>query len=94
MSIPDLAHRFPLNPLLRPSDVRPSRSDFKVECLLNPGVFRFEDMTWLVVRVAERPGQKPGCTTLPVMNAAGGIDILEFDNADPLLNLSDPRIIR
>ena len=38
----DLAKRFPQNPLLRPSDLKPSRPDWQVECLLNPGAFRFD----------------------------------------------------
>lgn len=65
----------------------------KIECLLNPGVFRFEGRTWLLLRVAERPEQKPGKTAFPVFNSAGKIEILEFDNSDPALDLSDPRVI-
>lgn len=89
----DLAQRFAENPLLRPGDIRPSRAGMKVECLLNPGVFRFAGQTWLLLRVAERPEQKPGKTTFPVLGADGGVKILEFDNADPQLNLADPRVI-
>lgn len=74
--------------------MRPSRPDFKIECLLNPGAFRFEGRIWLLVRVAERPEQNSGVTTIPVMNEAGEIDILQFDNADPLLDRSDPRVFR
>jgi predicted GH43/DUF377 family glycosyl hydrolase len=66
----------------------------KVECLLNPGVFRFQDKTWLLLRVAERPEQKPGKTTFPIMADSGGLKILEFDNSDPKLDLSDPRVLR
>ncbi len=89
-----LAKRFAENPILRPEDLRPSRADFRIECLLNPGVFRFDGRIWLLVRVAERPEQTPGRTTLPVMNAQGSVDVLEFDHADPLLDRSDPRVIR
>ena len=89
----DIAKRFAGNPLLRPEDIRPSRAGMKVECLLNPGVFQFAGQTWLLLRVAERPEQKPGKTTFPVLGADGGVKILEFDNADPQLNLADPRII-
>jgi len=63
-----------------------------VECLLNPGVFRFNGRTWLLLRVAERPEQKPGRTTFPVLEN-GNTRILEFDNSDPRLDLSDPRVI-
>ena len=51
----DLSQRFPQNPLVRPADLKPSRPDWQVECLLNPGVFRFKGKTCLLVRVAERP---------------------------------------
>ena len=90
----DLATRFPQNPILRPCDLRPSRSDFKIECLLNPGAFRFAGKTWLLVRVAERPEQKPGFTTLPFLNDSGAVELLEFAHSDPLFDMSDPRVIR
>ena len=48
----DIAQRFAENPILRPSDVRPSAPGMKVECLLNPGVFRFQDKTWLLLRAS------------------------------------------
>ena len=89
----DLARRFPGNPILRPSNLCPSTPGMQIECLLNPGVFRFEGKAWLLLRVAERPEQKPGRTSLPVLDESGGLKILDFDNADPRLNLSDPRVI-
>ena len=61
----DIAKRFAENPILKPADIRPSIAGMKVECLLNPGVFRFDDKTWLLLRVAERPEQKPGKTSFP-----------------------------
>lgn len=64
----------------------------KVECLLNPGVFSFQGRTWLLLRVAERPEQVPGRTSFPVLDG-GRCRILEFDNKDPRLDLSDPRVI-
>jgi predicted GH43/DUF377 family glycosyl hydrolase len=90
----DIAKRFPENPILKPTDVGPSMAGMKVECLLNPGVFRFDGRVWLLLRVAERPEQKPGMTTFPILGENGRVRILEFDNSDPRLNLSDPRIIR
>ena len=65
----------------------------EVACLLNPGAFRFQGKTWLLLRVAERPEQKSGKTSFPVLDARAGLTILEFDNSDPKLNLSDPRVI-
>ena len=89
----DIAKRFPENPLLRPADIRPSIAGMQVECLLNPGVFRFENKTWLLLRVAERPKQVSGRTSFPVLDSTGKIEILEFENSDPKLNRDDPRII-
>ncbi len=89
----DIARRFPGNPLLRPKDIPPSQSGLVVECLLNPGVFRFEHRTWLLMRIAERPEQRPGKTSFPVLNPDGVVEILEFNNSDPQLDLSDPRVI-
>lgn len=90
----DLARRFPQNPLLRPSDLKPSRPDWQVECLLNPGAFRFDGRTWLLVRVAERPPQREGYVSLPVLCESGEARVLEFDRKDPRLDLSDPRVLR
>lgn len=90
----DFAQRFPGNPLLMPADIRPSTPGMRVECLLNPGVFRFQGQTWLVLRVAERPEQSPSKTSFPVLDETGAIRILEFDNDDPKLKRDDPRVIR
>ena len=90
----DLAERSPANPLLLPGDIAPSSPAMRVECLLNPGAFRFEGKTWLLVRVAERPEQVPGRITFPVLDERGAGRVIEFDRADPKLDLSDPRIVR
>lgn len=86
----DLAARFTQNPLLKPDDLVPSQRGLKVECLLNPGVFRFDGKIHLLVRVAERPEQQPGKVSFPVMEN-GAVKILEFNADDPDLNTSDPR---
>lgn len=89
----DLSERFVTNPIIKPQDLRPSVPELEIVCLLNPGVFRFQDKTWLMVRVAERPKQAPGKTTFPILTPSGEIGILEFDSGDPRLDLSDPRVI-
>jgi predicted GH43/DUF377 family glycosyl hydrolase len=89
----DIAQRFAENPILKPAEIRPSGPGMRVECLLNPGAFRFDGKTWLLLRVAERPEQTPGRTSLPVLDAAGRVEILEIDNSDPKLNRDDPRVI-
>ena len=52
--------------LLRPADLKPSRDDFEVVGVFNPGAVRVEDEVMLLVRVAERPREeRPGYTALP-----------------------------
>jgi predicted GH43/DUF377 family glycosyl hydrolase len=89
----DLAQRFVQNPILSPRDLRPSVDGMEVTCLLNPGVFRYQNKTWLLVRVAERPAQIPGKTSFPILKPDGRLEVLEFDSSDPRLDLSDPRVI-
>jgi predicted GH43/DUF377 family glycosyl hydrolase len=90
----DLARRFPENPLLLPKDVRPSNPGLQVISLLNPGVFQFENRTWLLVRVAESIAQKEGVLYFPVINATGNTEIIEVPLNDPDLVAADARVIR
>ncbi|MFC4209653.1 glycoside hydrolase family 130 protein [Pedobacter lithocola] len=88
----DIAQRFTQNPILSPKDLTPSHDGLEIACLLNPGVFRFEDKTWLLIRVAERPKQKNGIISFPILTTTG-IDILEIEENDNDLNATDPRVI-
>lgn len=87
------ANRFIENPLLRPADVQPSRPGLEVACLLNPGVFEFDNKIWLIIRVAERPKQQADFISFPILQN-GGIEIMEIGRNDPHLNASDPRVLR
>jgi len=89
----DLARRFPQNPLLAPKDIIPSIEGMTVECVLNPGAFTYNGKTRLLIRIAERPEQKDGIISLPVINERDQIEILEFRKDDPKLDASDPRVI-
>ncbi len=89
----DIAKRSVHNPLLRPADLQPGIDGMEITCLLNPGVFRYRDKTWLLLRVAERPKQVEGKISFPVYNAQGKIEILHFDKNDPDLDATDPRVI-
>ncbi len=88
----DIAKRFAENPLLSPGDLPPSNDGLQIAGLLNPGVFRHENKTWLIVRVAERPEQKPGIISFPVL-AGKNIRIMEIDRNDPELDAGDARVI-
>lgn len=89
----DIAKRFVQNPLLSPVDLKPSREGLEITCLLNPGVFRFDGKTWLIVRVAERPQQKDTTISFPVLTDTGSINIIEIDKNDPELIADDARVI-
>jgi beta-1,2-mannobiose phosphorylase / 1,2-beta-oligomannan phosphorylase len=89
----DIARRFLQNPLLSPGDLTPSVPGLKIACLLNPGVFRYDGKIWLIVRVAERPEQKDGIISFPVLTATGGMEIKEIPASDPQLDASDARVI-
>lgn len=88
----EIAKRNIQNPILSPADIKPSTEGMKIECLLNPGVFRFENKTWLLLRVAERPEQNENEVSFPVLNNEN-IEILRFRKDDPNLDTSDPRVI-
>lgn len=90
----DLAIRFANNPLLRPADVPPSAPGMRVECLLNPGVFRYRGRTGLLLRVAERPPQDESSVSTPVLDpsAPHGLRIVRVLRNDPALKISDPRL--
>jgi predicted GH43/DUF377 family glycosyl hydrolase len=86
-----MTSRFTQNPLITTKDILPSQADFVVECVMNPGAFRFEGKTYLLLRVSERAPQKAGKVSFPVMQANGQINNLEFALNDPKLDTSDPR---
>jgi predicted GH43/DUF377 family glycosyl hydrolase len=89
----DIAKRFAENPLLSPADLAPSRNGLTITCLLNPGTFRFQGKTWLIVRVAERPEQRETTISFPVLTDTGSINIIEIDKTDPELIADDARVI-
>ena len=88
----DIAKRFAENPLLSPGDIQPSKEGLQISCLLNPGVFKFDQKTWLIVRVAERPLQKEGFISFPILTETG-TQIIEISLEDPELILTDARVI-
>lgn len=89
----DLATRFTTNPIIRPEDVPPSAPGMVVECVLNPGAFRYQGRTGLLMRVAERPAQSDHAISTPVIDETSplGVTILEFLKSDPDLIHGDPR---
>lgn len=78
--------------LLRPGDLKPSREDFEVVGVFNPGAVQVGDRVLLLVRVAERPHeQRPGFLGLPRYDAQG----LTIDwVSESELRSTDPRVVR
>lgn len=79
--------------LLRPEDIRPSRPDWEVIGVFNPGIARFDGQTILLARVAERPlERRSGWTALPRWEANRGYVIDRVRNEE--LEARDPRVVR
>jgi len=88
-----MGNRFAENPIILTKDITPSIDGMVVECVLNPGVFTFQDKIWLLLRVAERPKQKEGFISFPIINEKGDLEIKSFSESDPELDLSDARMV-
>jgi beta-1,2-mannobiose phosphorylase / 1,2-beta-oligomannan phosphorylase len=89
----DIAKRFTENPLLSPADLKASAQGLEITCLLNPGAFKYQGKTWLIVRVAERPKQKEDTISFPILTATGTTKIIEIAKDDPELIATDARVI-
>ena len=92
--MPDIAHRFPENPLLVPSDIQPSAKGLQVICLLNPGVFKFDEKIFLLIRVAESTPPKEGILSFPAVGTNGEVEIIDVLLDDPYLVANDARVIQ
>jgi predicted GH43/DUF377 family glycosyl hydrolase len=79
--------------LLRPEDMPPSRDDFEVVGVFNPGAVRAGSEVVLLVRVAEQPRERrAGFTGLPRWDPAGGLTVDWVPDAE--LEPLDPRVVR
>ena len=92
--MPNLVERFAQNPLLSTKDIPPSREDWLVECVLNPGAFEYKGKIGLLLRVAERPPQKKGWLSTPVLDASAkdGVRVVSYRKSDKKLSFKDPRV--
>lgn len=82
------------NPVIKPSDIKPSLPEYRVLGAFNPGAINFGDEILLLLRVAETCRPKPGFVRLPVYKFENGDshpDILEFSDDDPDVILRDTR---
>ncbi|MFD0793042.1 glycoside hydrolase family 130 protein [Mucilaginibacter litoreus] len=90
----DIAKRFAQNPLLSPGHLKPSADGLVIACLLNPGAFKYEGKTWLLVRVAERPEQTEVHVSFPILTETGETQIMEIALNDADLIATDARVVR
>lgn len=82
------------NPVVKPSDVKPSLEGYEVRGAFNPGAVTFGDEILLLLRLAEGCAEKKEFVRVPVyrFEASGSRpDILEFKADDPKLVLKDTR---
>src|SRR5882762_5958838 len=88
-----MIEKFTINPLVRPSGVKPSRPDFEVVCAFNPGATRYGDETLLMMRVAARPiAEKGWLATAAIDPQSGEKRVLRFKLDDPELKMQDARV--
>jgi predicted GH43/DUF377 family glycosyl hydrolase len=89
MTVPRLSTRL----LLKPEHVPPSRDDFEVIGVLNPGAVLAGDEVVLLARVVERPrDRRPGFTGLPRWDSVLGLSIDWVPDVE--LDAVDPRVVR
>jgi predicted GH43/DUF377 family glycosyl hydrolase len=79
--------------LLRPDDLKPSRDDFVVVGVFNPGAVKIHNEIVLLVRVAEMPlERRAGFVGLPRRSLEGPI-VVDWAREDAL-EWIDPRVVR
>ncbi len=89
--------RYPENPLVRPSDVRPTVDGWEVLCSFNAGVIEHNGEILMLMRVAERPkNHRKDLVMVPIMDFEEGtarLKVLQFGSNDDGIDLRDPRVV-
>src|SRR6188768_1640628 len=87
--------RFADNPILMPSQLQPSRPDFEVVGVFNPGAIRIGHETVLLLRVAEAPiDVAPNQVASPIFNpGTKRIELRTWSRDTPGLALDDSRLV-
>jgi len=86
--------RFAENPIITPSDVKPSMAGYEVVGAFNAGAIKHNGETILLMRVAERPIEKADDEELaPILNpASGDIEYFRVKHGDAELEIPDNRV--
>jgi predicted GH43/DUF377 family glycosyl hydrolase len=82
------------NPIIKPSDVKPSMEGYKVVGAFNPGAITYGDEIILLLRVAEKCEPKQGYVRAPIYKFEKGESypaIMDFKEYDPDVKLKDTR---
>lgn len=82
------------NPVIKPSDVKPSLGGYQVVGAFNPGAIRYGEEILLLLRVAEKCEPKKGYVRTPIYkfeNNRSMPAIMEFNEDDPDVRLRDTR---
>ncbi len=84
------------NPIITKGQIVPTRSDFEILGVMNPGVIRFGEEILLLLRVAERPAALDAHHVLsPVFDSnSGRVVVQKFPKDNTEFDFSDSRIIR
>lgn len=86
--------RYKGNPIIKPSDVKPSHKGYKVIGAFNPGAVKFKDEVILLLRVAEKCRPQKGLVRVPHYRFEDGKsypEIYELEASDPEVRLKDTR---
>ncbi|MHB9037805.1 MAG: glycoside hydrolase family 130 protein [Armatimonadota bacterium] len=92
-----IVKRYPENPLVKPSDVKPSSESYEVICAFNAAVIEHGEEILMLMRVAERPiNHEPDLVLVPIIDFGEGTarqKILSFSSKTEGINLDDPRVV-
>lgn len=87
--------RHPLNPLITPQQIKPSRSSFEVVGAFNAGAVQFNGETLLLVRVAERLADRdPDWIVCPYLDSNNELAVFRVRRNDPDYETGDSRFLK
>ena len=82
------------NPIIKPSEIKPSRDYFGVVGVFNPAAIQVNGETVLFLRVAEEVLGSKDKIRIPIYNAQKkDVEIVVFDKDDPSVDNRDPRVV-
>ena len=90
----DMLKRYPNNPIIQPSDLKPLNNSFKILGVFNPAAFLMNNKIYLLLRVAEQPKEVEGKLRIPIVEKTKGkaqLTFFEVDKDDEDLMINDVR---